>query len=399
MSEEEVEGLDEEFLFHLNRGSDLLGRGDLEPARAALARARDLQPRNPRALGLLGQALYKLGRYEEAVHAYGQLVEESPDEAAARLNLGLAALKAKRFDQAVAQLGFALELNPDHKKAMRYLGLAWLEQGDIGRAREWFERSGSEQMLARCDEVAVGKPGVGPADEADADADADVTEALPLAQGLAAFAAARRVSPPAQATTFVVASRLLHVAVRRDVVVRSEGLLSVQGAVCLVGEMKRFRGQATLKPFGDGRRRMLRASGEGTLLYRHPSARLTTLDLAGEGGYFREEAVFAFEDSVAFENGRVASRVGPDLNLVHLRGHGLVLLVSQGGIVAVDASGAAPARVPASALIGWRGALTPRLAALRDGGAKPLDAACDEPSVVDLGGGDGQVLLDDGGAA
>src|SRR6266496_3797009 len=90
MSEDEVEGLDEEFLYHLNRGADLLAKGELEAARTALARARELRPKDPKVLGLLGQSLYKAGRYDEAVEVYGRLVDESPVEAAARINLGLA---------------------------------------------------------------------------------------------------------------------------------------------------------------------------------------------------------------------------------------------------------------------------------------------------------------------
>ncbi|HEX7489248.1 MAG TPA: hypothetical protein VF341_10105, partial [Anaeromyxobacteraceae bacterium] len=56
---DEVGGQDEEFLFHLQRGSELLTKGELAPASAALARARELRPRDPQVLGLLGQSLYK----------------------------------------------------------------------------------------------------------------------------------------------------------------------------------------------------------------------------------------------------------------------------------------------------------------------------------------------------
>jgi hypothetical protein len=45
-SGDEVEGIDEEFLFHLNRGSELLVRGEAEPARASLERALELRPKD-----------------------------------------------------------------------------------------------------------------------------------------------------------------------------------------------------------------------------------------------------------------------------------------------------------------------------------------------------------------
>ncbi len=416
MSEDDVEGLDEEFLYHLNRGADLLAGGELEPARAALARASELRPRDPRSLGLLGQSLYKLGRFDEAVEIYGKLVDESPVEAAARVNLGLANLKAKRYGQAVRQLEIALDLSPDHRKAMGYLGLAWLEQGHFARAREWFERAGSAPMVAKCDELlalerspAGAVPGstppaepaaapVAPAPAAEAPGPAAEVPAPAQASGaprLAELAASRLVAAPGEGT-FSVGPGLLTVAVRGEVLVREEGLLAVRGAVRLVEERKRFRGRATERPFGEGARRMLRASGQGVLLYRVRAGHLVPVDLDGESAYVVEDVVFALEDAVSFENGRVASRFGQDLNLVHLSGRGRVLLATRGELAAMAAAREAPLRVPLPALVGWTGALTPRIAPMADAAAQQ-EGATGEPLVVELAG-DGHVLLDEGAA-
>jgi tetratricopeptide (TPR) repeat protein len=422
----EIDGLDEEFVYHLDRGTDLLARGDAEAARAALERARALYPRNPRALGLLGQALYKLARFDDAAEVYSRLVDESPAEASARVNLGLASLKARRYPEAVRQLEIALDLSPDHKKAMGYLGLAWLEQGEFASARVWFHRAGSEQMVARCEELianatgavtAPRAPAAAPPAASHASPDAGDEEPTPPASPagaaeppgdapapptpsgpprLPAFTTARLVGPTPRAR-FSVGRGLLTVQVSRDALVRAQGLLAALGAVRLVPEMKRFRGQATQKPYGDGPRRMLRASGEGALLYRAPEGRLSALEMAGEAAYFREEAVFAFEDAVSFDNGRVASRLGPDLNLVHLRGDGEVLLVTLGEILAVQVSRDAPARVPEAALVGWTGALTPRIAPLAER-ADAADVGPGDALVVELSG-DGRVLVDQGAAA
>jgi uncharacterized protein (AIM24 family) len=166
--------------------------------------------------------------------------------------------------------------------------------------------------------------------------------------------------------------------------------VAVRGAVRVTPEMKRFRGKATDRPFGDGPDRMLRAAGEGALLYRAGGMRLTAVELSGESGYFREEALFGFEAALAFENGRVASRLGADLNLVHLRGRGRFLLATAGEIVALQVSADAPLRVPLAVLAGWSGGLTPRVAPLQEGtGGGEVSA----PPVVELAG-DGRVLLD-----
>jgi len=415
-TQDEIEGQDEEFLFHLNRGAELLAQGEPGPARASLARALELSPRDSKALGLLGQADYRLGRFEEAADAYGRLVSENPVEAAARVNLGLANLKARRYAEAVRQLEVALDLNPGHKKAMGYLGLAFLETGEFLRAREWFERAGTDQMVARCDElIALSRPETMP------EAQPEETPALaalppsppaaptpifvappaPLAAApaaappmagtpsLSALAEARLVHPAA-VETFAVSRGLLTVAVHGDVLVRGRGLAAVRGAVRLSPEVKRFRGKATDKPFGEGAERVLRASGEGALLFRAGARRLAAVELAGESAYFREEVVFGFEDQLAFENGRVASRLGADLNLVHLRGRGRLLLSTAGEMVALPASGDAPVRVPLAVLAGWTGNLTPRVTPLLDG-ADPADPST--PLAVDLTG-EGKVLLD-----
>ena len=395
---DEVGGQDEEFLFHLNSGSDLLTRGELAAASASLARARQLRPRDPQVLGLHGQSLYKQGRYEEAAEAYARLVDESPVEAAARVNLGLASLKAKRHADAVRQLEVALDLNPEHKKAMGYLGLAWLEQGDFERARSWFMRSGSDQMVAKCDELlalATAAPDPGPPAASSGAAAAGAPSRPAGLERLTEFSAARRV-PGAEGPAFTVGDRRATVSVAGELLVRAEGLLAVEGGLRFAPEMKRFRGRATEKPFGEGERRMLRASGQGGLLLHAGEAWFAALRLEEESAYFREEVVSGFEATVQFENGRIAARPGPDLDLVHLRGPGALLLRTRGAVVALDVQPNRPVRIPIAALVGFAGTVTPRVLALLDpAGSDPVrpDALAVELS------GSGRVLVDEGAAA
>jgi Flp pilus assembly protein TadD/uncharacterized protein (AIM24 family) len=414
---DEVEGLDEEFLFHLNRGSELLVRGEADPARTALERARELRPKDVKVLGLLGQAYYRLSRFEDAAKVWQRLVDDNPVEPSARVNLGLASLKAKRYVDAVKQLEIALDLNPEHKKAMGYLGLALLESGNLTRAREWFKNAGSEQMAHRCDDLiagrgsatasAVSEPAVQAAQaaaraEAAAAAEAaeppapeplrtpppgDMGAYRPSAGAvLGAWAAARLVQPP-PGEIFSVSPGALSVAVRGEVRVRLDGLFATQGRVSMTGEMKRFRGRATEKPFGEGATRMHRVSGDGVLLYRTHGRRFSALDLGPDAAYLREEVLFGFEDGVGFENGRVPSSISAELNLVHLRGRGRFLLSTVGEPVSVDVGPQAPLKVPLAALVGWIGGLTPRVCALLDDSAEPAVVA------VELAG-EGRVLAD-----
>ncbi len=409
-NEEEVEGLDEEFLYHLSRGSDLLARGEAEPALAALTRAAHLRPRDSKVLGLLGQASYRLGRFEEAIEIYGRLVDENPVEAATRVNLGLACLKANRYSEAVKQLSIALDLNPDHKKAMGYLGLAHLESGNARAARDWFARAGSSMMVARCDEV-IASGGAAPPQTAEAHlpespepihaAAAEMAPARPSAAtypALATFAAARVVTPPGE--VFWTDGQTLIMWVYGELLTRLEGLFAARGRLEASPAWKRFRGRATQRPFGEGPARMHRVKGEGTLFFRGAGRRHLALDLSGDAGYFREEAVFAMEESVAYENGRVPSRVSPDLALVHLRGKGRFLLVTAGEPVAVEVSEAAPVRVPIATLLGWVGALTPAVVGFAEPppGTEPVEAQPQAPAMVELAG-EGRVLVDPAAAA
>ena len=84
---------------------------------------------------------------------------------------------------------------------------------------------------------------------------------------------------------------------------------------------------------------MNRMAGEGALFFRTGGWVFTVVDLAGDAGYFREGAVFALEEAVIFENGRVPSRHSRDLDLVHLRGRGRMLLRTAGAPVAIEVSG------------------------------------------------------------
>ena len=70
--------------------------------------------------------------------------------------------------------------------------------------------------------------------------------------------------------------------------------------------------------------------------------------------------VFAFEEAVAFENGRLSSgQISVDM--VHLKGHGAVLLKLEGTLKAMAVPAGTPLKVPLSRLVGWYGHVSPRV--------------------------------------
>ncbi len=382
-----ISTVDERFQHHLAVGTERLSAGELDGAKESLRKASEHVPRDVGSLGLLGQACYRAGLYDEAAEAYGKLVDENPAEVSGRVNLGLAWMKGGRHPEAVRQFSIALDLDPEHRKAMGYLGLALLEAGDPRGARPWLEKSGSAALLARCDALLAERPTPAPHP---APTPSPRTAVAP--GGLGAFATERTVRPPPE--VFAVEGGILHVAVRGELVCRIDGLFAVRGSVTAHPESKRFRGKVTEKPFGSGRDRMNRMAGDGALFFRTGGWVFTVIDLAGDAGYFREEGVFALEEAVLFENGRVPSRHSRDLDLVHLRGRGRILLRTAAAPVAIEVSGAEPLRVPPSALVGWTGAVTPRIGLLA--GADGVVAAAPSPAspvMVELTG-DGRVFVD-----
>jgi len=164
---------------------------------------------------------------------------------------------------------------------------------------------------------------------------------------------------------FLLGHGSFSVAVDGELLTRLEGVVAIRGQLTFQPELKRFRGRATDKPFGEAAARMVRAKGKG-VLYVEPSEKRTFLavDLGEDSAYFRDECVFAFEEPVMFENGRVPSDIAPDLDLVHLRGQGKVLLSLPGPLRSVQVRADEPVTVPLTHLVGWQGNLAPRVVPL-----------------------------------
>jgi len=154
------------------------------------------------------------------------------------------------------------------------------------------------------------------------------------------------------------------VVVRDELLTRLTALVTLSGSLSLTPEHKRSRGRATEKPFGEGDRQLFRARGQGVITVDARGHTFLPVDLADEPAYFREEVVFAFEEPVMFENGRLNAQAMPDLDLVHLRGKGQVLLQLQGPLRSIQVAADRPVTLPLNYLVGWYGNLAPRLVPL-----------------------------------
>ncbi|MEN9579277.1 MAG: hypothetical protein RJA70_2286 [Pseudomonadota bacterium] len=140
---------DQEFLFHLYRGSELLQENAVDEAKAELERALGLQPRDTEGQALLGIVYFRLGMYPRAIEIYEKLARSNPTEVTPRINLALCYLKTGQAESARDHLEFVVSEDPSHQRAWGYLGLVYQRFGDLEKARVAFERSGRPKLAER----------------------------------------------------------------------------------------------------------------------------------------------------------------------------------------------------------------------------------------------------------
>lgn len=156
---EEALPYDEEFLYHLSRGSEFLIANRVVEAKGELERALVFQPRDAKGQDLLAGVYFRLGVYPRAIELWSELVEIHPDDVALRVNLGLALLKTAQLDESVVHLSRATALDEQHGRAWGYLGLALWRLGRPDRARDAFVRGGQVSMARRMEEMlGIGSP-------------------------------------------------------------------------------------------------------------------------------------------------------------------------------------------------------------------------------------------------
>jgi hypothetical protein len=139
----------EDFLFHLYRGSELLQENRVHEAKEELEYALTLQPLDPKGQDLLAAVYFRLGLYPRAIRIYESLIGQFPRDASVKVNLGLGLLKTGQPDRARIVFEQALLLSPHHKRAWGYLGLVLQKLGDVEQAQIAFERGGHPTMAKR----------------------------------------------------------------------------------------------------------------------------------------------------------------------------------------------------------------------------------------------------------
>jgi len=170
--------------------------------------------------------------------------------------------------------------------------------------------------------------------------------------------------PKEGAELFQVDKEVVVLAVQGELLTRLTGLLAAAGNLDAAPEMRRYRGRSTDSPFGVGQDQMQRLMGSGVLFVEKAAAEFLSLSLDEGSLYLREENLFAFDEQLNFENGRLSGEDGWSIDMVHLRGEGKLLLRLKGMLRRVPVPASMSLRVPVSQLVGWYGQLTPVLSAM-----------------------------------
>lgn len=409
----------EDFLFHLSRGSELLMQNRVVEAKEELERALSHRPQDAQSQDLLAGVYFRLGVYPTAIQIWRTLLDEFPEDLTLCVNLGLSLFKTGQPEEARDYLEQALELDPDHERAWGYLGLVRWRLGQLDEAREAFLRGGQLSMAKRMEEqssagsVPAPSPEPEPAEGAKPESQDDAqVSAMRDAAGEAEERISRGValsieserprrpsgqwkvvetgadpvprtrrpsrpvislSPPRLGTVAeswavelpedtplaVGAEGELLVHAKGGVHARVRGLRALRGEAKTEPVQRRYRGRSPDELLGGDDDPILRWHGPLAAVFGPPEVgRYHALRVSGSLLYVREALVRAFDDRVGYESGRLPL-AGEKVVLLSFHGEGTVVLELPRRPSGLEVRADEEVRVDPAAVIGWTGRLFP----------------------------------------
>jgi uncharacterized protein (AIM24 family) len=124
---------------------------------------------------------------------------------------------------------------------------------------------------------------------------------------------------------------------------------------------RRMRNRILDEPLGGAETPLVALNGTGCLaLAPSEKERLWPFRMDGDFLFVREDVLAGFEETITYENGRLAAFEGEAVALVQLRGKGGVVLRSDGHVVSIDVKADKSVIVARETVIGWAGRLLPR---------------------------------------
>ncbi|HEX9296994.1 MAG TPA: tetratricopeptide repeat protein [Polyangiaceae bacterium] len=148
---------------------------------------------------------------------------------------------------------------------------------------------------------------------------------------------------------------------------------------------RKMRNRSLDEPLGGHDSPLVSLAGHGYLaLAPSRDERLLAFQMEGDFLFLREAILVGFEESLTYENGRLAAFEGEAVALVQLRGRGGVVLRTKGAVIATEVRTDKSAVLVREAILGWAGRLLPRE-------LSPDEAPGGAPGLISFAG-DGTVL-------
>jgi hypothetical protein len=193
--------------------------------------------------------------------------------------------------------------------------------------------------------------------------------AAPVATGvptLAKLAKSALLTFPSSATTAPHPSGLVLVSVETSFAVRPRNLHLMsadgQGGFKTTPLPRRMRNRSLDEPLGGAEAPLVSLTGAGRLALgpAMPNENLIAFRMDGDFLFLREAVLVGFDESLTYENGRLAAFEGEAVALVQLRGRGCVVLGARGAVVTTEVRADRSAVMARESVLGWAGRLLPR---------------------------------------
>ena len=141
--------------------------------------------------------------------------------------------------------------------------------------------------------------------------------------------------------------------------VRTDILVSLAGSFEVEPVNRRYRGKRTESLFGGNDSAVVALMGKGLAVIDPGKLEVAAITLKQEEIFLVEGVLLAFSSGLVWENGRLPSETDKDLDIVHLRGSGQVLLATKAPIITLKIHKDNPVTAHAQRLVGWNGQLVP----------------------------------------
>jgi hypothetical protein len=329
-------------------------------AASDLKRVVEQEPHNLKARGYLGLALLRAGDLERAQRAF---TEAGQDDLAKHVEERIASV-SKESDKAMAEVRriAAAGLRAMDERDLPFAA-AEAELASKGAVEVSAEAQVTEQASRGAWQVrAPGAPTPPPGPEGfTAVASSSAPLELKGPQAISDFAVSRLVRTSQAGETFsITEGGMLLVRVDGRVSTRTLGAIVSVGTLAFEPMVRRVRGRATADPFGDGVEAISMASGRGMMIIAPRGATFTPLTMQEDILFLRETAVWAFEETLHWENGRIPGGGSESIPIAQFRGTGRCVMRTLQPVLCVKVEPNEVVYVDHSVLVGWIGRVVPR---------------------------------------